>query len=246
MADGYGPAEFSEVLNSPERPLIVGGQAVNVWAEYFALNNAHLATQRPFVSKDADIYGNREIAAKLAAASGWRIKFFHEPRTIAVAVLTKDRPPIGTLTVEVLREVRGLTHKELADADMVELRPGQIYRIPSPLRLLKAKLANVCEIAPTRPQDINHVRLLVTLAHEYIMEQHAQVVAKRLPERTLINALHELRELASSPSAQLAETKAEVRLVSAIPTDLSTVGLPKLEAFYQHHGPPPMGPRISV
>jgi len=45
-----------------------------------------------------------------------------------VAVLIKRRPPAETLTVEVLREVRGLTQKELADADVVELRPGQFYR----------------------------------------------------------------------------------------------------------------------
>jgi hypothetical protein len=29
----HGAAEFSEILNSPDHPLIVGGQAVNVWAE---------------------------------------------------------------------------------------------------------------------------------------------------------------------------------------------------------------------
>jgi len=35
MPESYGPAEFGEILNSPEQPLIVGGQAVNVWAEYW-------------------------------------------------------------------------------------------------------------------------------------------------------------------------------------------------------------------
>ena len=57
---------------------------------------------------------------------------------IAVAALIKRRLDAETLTVEVLRQVRGLTRKELGDADLVELRLGQIYRIPSPVRLLKA------------------------------------------------------------------------------------------------------------
>jgi len=234
MSERHGPAEFGEILNSPEYPLIVGGQAVNVWAEYFAPRNAQIAAQQPFVSKDADIFGDRALAQKLADRAGWEIKFFHEPRTIAVAVLIKRRPNAETLTVEVLREVRGLTRKELEDADVVELRPGQIYRIPSPIRLLKAKLANLREIVPVRPQDANHVRLLVPLAHDYLTEQHTQVLAKRLTERAFVNAMHEIRSLVIA-GGEL-EARHNLTLASALPLDLPTQGLPKLAAFYLHHG----------
>jgi hypothetical protein len=236
MPEQHGPAEFGEILNSPERPLIIGGQAVNIWAEYFAPTNARIAAQRPFVSKDADIYGDRAVAEKLAAASGWEIKFFHEPRTFAVAVLTKRRAKAETLTVEVLREVRGLTRKELEDADLIELRPGKVYRIPSPIRLLKAKLANLREITPTRAQDVTHTRLLVYLASDYLAEQHAHVVAKRLTERALVNALHELRKLVWTASARALEMRHGLDLSPAMPTHLPTARLPKLAAFYQHHG----------
>lgn len=236
MPDQHGPAEFAEVLNAPERPLIVGGQAVNVWAEYFAPHNPMLARQRPFVSKDADILGDRTIAQRLASTSGWQIRFFHEPRTFAVAVLTKERESGGTLTVEVLRQVRGLTRKELDDADIVELRPGQIYRIPSPIRLLKAKLANLREITPTRPQDQRHADILVSLVHDYLVMQHGEVLAGHLPERTLINAFHEMRRLATAPQAAAIARCFELHLKSALPLNLLTDRLPKLAAFYKHHG----------
>ena len=234
MSEQHGPAEFGEILSSPERPLIVGGQAVNVWAEYFAPRNAQIAAQQPFVSKDADIFGDRALAQKLADRAGWEIRFFHEPRTIAVAALIKRRSNAETLTVEVLRAVRGLTRKELEDADVVELRPGQIYCIPSPVRLLKAKLANLREIVPTRPQDANHVRLLVSLTHDYLVEQHAHVLAKRLTERALVNALHETRDIIGA--ARELESRHHLSLAPALPLDLPTSGLPKLAAFYQHHG----------
>jgi hypothetical protein len=236
MPDQHGPAEFAEVLNAPEQPLIVGGQAVNVWAEYFAPHNPMLARQRPFVSKDADILGDRKTAQKLADTSGWQIRFFHEPRTIAVAVLTKERKSGGTLTVEVLREVRGLTRKELDDADIVELRPGQAYRIPSPIRLLKAKIANLREIKPARPQDLRHAGLLVSLVHDYLVMQHAEVMARQLSERTLINAFHEMRKLATSPTAAETARRFDLRLQPAIPLNLATDRFPKLAAFYKHHG----------
>jgi hypothetical protein len=235
MPEQHGPAEFGEILNSPDRPLIVGGQAVNVWAEYFAPRNAQLAAQHPFVSKDADIFGDRALAQKLATFSGWEIKFFHEPRTIAVAVLVKRRGPKEALTVEVLREVRGLNRKELEDADLVELRPGQVYRIPSPIRLLKAKLANLREIVPTRPQDAHHVRLLAVLVRDYLKEQHAHVAAKDVTERAFVNALHEVREIITSAKTRALEKRHEFTLASALPLDLPTEGMPKLAAFYRHH-----------
>lgn len=238
MPEQHGPAAFADILNSPERPLIVGGQAVNVWAEYFAPRNPQVAALRPFVSKDADIYADRATAEKIAAATGWQIRFFHEPRTIAVAVLTQETPAAGTLTVEVLRSVRGLTARELADADVVELRPGQSCRIPSPIRLLKAKLANLAEIKPPRPQDAHHVRLLCLLTAEYLKEQHAQVAGKRLAERILINALNELHRLNTTPSARRLEKQFGLPLGLALPLDLSAASLPKLAAFYRHLTPP--------
>lgn len=231
------PAEFAEILNSAERPLIVGGQAVNVWAEYYSATNTRLAAQRPFVSKDADILGDRAMAARLAKVPGWKVTYFHEPRTIAVAVLTKETPGQPTLTVEILREVRGLTHKELGDSDLVELRPGQIYRIPSPIRLLKAKLANLAGITPTRDQDIRHARLLVTLARDYLVEQHRNVAAGRLSERQWINAFHELREMIGRPAAQKLDQKFALQLANSIPQAVPHADQPKIAALYQHLRP---------
>ncbi len=235
MPERHEASEFGEILNSPEQPLIVGGQAVNIWAEYFAPQNAKIAAQRPFVSKDADIFGDRALAQKLADATGWEITFFHEPRTIAVAALIKRRPDAETLTVEVLREVRGLTRKELSDSDLVELRPGHVFRIPSPIRLLKAKLANLLQIKPARTNDIYHVRLLTALAHDYLGHMHVQVADRHLTERARINALHELHDVITAAGVGGLVAQYDFNLASSLPTDLPTAGMPKLAAFYEHY-----------
>lgn len=235
MPEQYTPAEFAEILSSPDRPLIVGGQAVNVWAEYFATKNPHIAAQRPFVSKDADIFAERDLAEKLATAAGWQITFFHEPRTIAVAVLTKPHSGGGTLTVEVLREVLGLTRRELDDSDLVAFPDGHAYRIPSPIRLLKAKLANLRRIIPTRLQDAQHARLLVALSHDYITAQHSQVIAGHLKERLLINALTELADLIADPDSETLDLRFDLKLRAALPRNLPDERLPKLANFYKHH-----------
>jgi hypothetical protein len=246
MPRQHQPAEFAEILNSPARPLIIGGQAINIWAEYYSVTNPRLAAQRPFVSKDADIYGDRAMAETLAQVPGWKVTYFHEPRTIAGAVLSKEVAGKATLTVEVLWAVRGLTRRELEDSDLVELRPGQVYRIPSPIRLLKAKLANLHEIRPSREQDIHHAQLLVSLAHDYLQEQHRHVMAGRLSERQWVNAFHELRDVIRQPAAQNLNKQFGLELDHSIPAAVSHAGLPKIAALYQHlRETKRPGPRLS-
>jgi hypothetical protein len=47
-------------------PIIVGGQSVNIWAEYYAPRDPALGLMGPFTSKDVDFYQNRQAAEQLA------------------------------------------------------------------------------------------------------------------------------------------------------------------------------------
>jgi hypothetical protein len=49
------PDEFAPILASAEQPLVVGGQAVNIWAELYSPAVSALTELAPFTSKDADI-----------------------------------------------------------------------------------------------------------------------------------------------------------------------------------------------
>ncbi|HXN35427.1 MAG TPA: hypothetical protein VN877_04605 [Opitutaceae bacterium] len=199
MAEPREPADFVEILTLSEPPLLVGGQAVNVWAEHFAPKDSRLEAYRPFISKDADVYGDRALAERLAAAAGWKLKYYGEPRTIAVGLLTKEIPGKENLLVEVIRSVNGLTANDLADSDLVELRPGQVYRIPSPIVLLKAKLANVAQINQVKRQDIRHVQMLIPCVREYICEAIEETRSNRMTERELVDILEAARSLCTSP-----------------------------------------------
>jgi hypothetical protein len=69
----------------------------------------------------------------------------------------------------------------------------------------------------------------------YLEMQHAEVLACRLSERTLINAIHEMRKLAISPNSAETARRLDLPLHSAVPLNLATDRLPKLAAFYKHH-----------
>jgi hypothetical protein len=195
MPDQHEISAFSEVLNSPEKPILVGGQAVNLWAEHYGSAIPSLDPLRPFMSKDADIFGDRAMAERLAKATQWRLTCYNEPRTIAVALLTKEVPGKEPLLIEVINNVNGLTSGDLSDPDLLELRPGQVYRVPSPIILLKAKLANATELDQTRRQDVRHVQMLIPCVCEYLREAHERVLAGEITERQLINLLENARTL---------------------------------------------------
>lgn len=48
MREQHEPEAFSDVLAADEKPLVVGGQAVNLWAEYFTGQVPELAAYVPF------------------------------------------------------------------------------------------------------------------------------------------------------------------------------------------------------
>jgi hypothetical protein len=112
------PADYSEILGGKELPLIVGGQAVNLWAELYANHSSALAEFAPFTSADADIYGNRAFAETLARRSGWECRFPSEPNSVVAALLVKPgaTESAGALTIEVLSDVNGLTDADLISA----------------------------------------------------------------------------------------------------------------------------------
>ena len=142
MPEQHPPAAFSAVLTDAAHPLIVGGQAVNLWAEIYAPTEPELGQFEPFTSKDADIHGDRALAEILHRRSGWSCRFFDEPRQPGVAILTKAADASAPeLKVEVLRSVYGINVDDLNRNQVREIRPGELYRLPDPFVMLKAKLA---------------------------------------------------------------------------------------------------------
>lgn len=185
------PAEFADVLSSQELPLIVGGQAINIWASLYAAKAPELNAFVPFTSGDADIYGTRALAETLALRAGWKFQPVDERESGVVAILTKPaQPGQSPLTIEVLSEVNGLTAADLSLDTTVELASGERYRAPSPLVLLKAKLYNLASLANLdRPQDAKHARMLFHIVPQYFTELHVEQRAGKITMGNLVGAI---------------------------------------------------------
>lgn len=72
-AEPRPPEDFAGLLATKEPVLLVGGQAVNLWALYYHSHTAELA---PFVSRDVDVLGDRETLTALGQIAGAKPQFF--------------------------------------------------------------------------------------------------------------------------------------------------------------------------
>lgn len=70
VAVGFSLQQFSEILKirdeKGEPNLLIGGQAVNYWAERYASADPQLEKLRPFTSQDIDFKGTRADVERIA------------------------------------------------------------------------------------------------------------------------------------------------------------------------------------
>ena len=105
--------------------------------------------------------------------------------------------------------------------------------MPSPVKLLKAKLANLQSVNQRDRQDAKHVYILFRLLPNYLSDLIASIRNGHRTERETVNILTTLLEIVSD-----ARNKEKLKELKLGPADLFT-GLPenefpKITNFIQH------------
>ena len=222
------PEDFAPLLATKEPVLLVGGQAVNLWALYYEARTAELA---PFVSRDVDVLGDRETLAALGKLAGTRPQIFPvRPPTNAVGVVIAKDATGQPLLIEVLRYVHGVSNEELREPVYTMALRETHVRVPGPIALLQAKIANVAEIAQTGRQDSRHVVILTRLIPAYLADLQTAAAEGRMEERKLIELLERLLAVVTAKPAR--SVFDSLRLdAQQLFAALGQANLPKLHAF---------------
>lgn len=228
------PEDFAFLLATKEPVLLVGGQAINLWALYYHERTKELA---PFVSRDVDVLGDRETLKALGKIAGAKPQFFPlKPPSNEIGVVVAKDPAGFPLLIEVLRYVHGVSNDELRET-IYTLALGETHvQVPSPIALLQAKIANVADLPQTGRQDARHVLILAQVLPAYLEDLQKAAVAGRVDERSLIGFLERLLTVVTSEKAR--EVFKQLRLdASALFSELGDDKLPKLSAFIQKRLP---------
>jgi hypothetical protein len=158
------PTDYQQVLTDPindEQPLIVGGQAVNLWALAFLNSEPELERFQPFTSKDCDVVASKNWIYQIAEKYGLEAHTVRAGQASpAVGFIVIPLAKKETTEVQVLRAVAGLSNKELRESTSRVDFNGKVYRVIDPIALLKAKLNNVRYFDQKDRNDIQHVHTL--------------------------------------------------------------------------------------
>ena len=140
---GFSLQQFSKVLNvrdvTGQPYLLIGGQAVNYWAEHYLHADPQLEKLQPFTSEDIDFKGSRADVQRIARQLDLNPSYPPKVQMTALAGFISFQ--IGDLksAIEVVRRIPGVSNA--VDTPTVQAEwEGKSIRVLDPISLLACKL----------------------------------------------------------------------------------------------------------
>lgn len=204
VAVGFSLQQFSEVLkirNAEGQPyVLVGGQAVNYWAEHYLHADPQLEKLKPFTSEDIDFKGGvddvQRIARQLALAPAY-------PPKVQMTALAGFIPfQIGDLksAIEIIRQIPGIS---AAATPAIQAEwDGKTIRVLDPISLLACKLELAATVSQEKRQDVAHLKILVPCVRAFLNELLQQVEIARLPAKEWLKVANQVLKLTTNHRAR--------------------------------------------
>jgi len=234
-----GFADYLELLRvfneGKAEALIVGGQAVNFWAEVFVEEEPELQKYRPFTSADLDLHRPDLSARRLLRARAWEVEAERDPFGKAFTIVSHTFLIQGkegrVLAVDDLKTLPGLRPEEVKKGALVIEFSGVRLRVLNPIACLKAKLHNVGSIDQRDRQDEKHTRILIPCVRAFlrrlVVEAHTTGNC-----RPALNALQQLLLSTSNREVIKVARAHGFALLQTVPlADLTRSRHPKLLSF---------------
>lgn len=220
MKRRYNPHEIKTVLQAlaQTKGVIIGRQAVNLWAERYQKDASPWRELRPYTSFDLDVLGNRTDVLACSQALNAE-PFFPSPSENTVNSGKVVAQVQGAdFDIDFLHSPNGLS-----PAEVVELaRPFSFEQIPlkvlHPLHCLESKTVNLMTLPQEagKRQDLKHLRLSIAILHQHL----ANLTLKGGAEQVLLRWAHRLRNNSNHELGIQATMKHGIDFRNAIPADL--------------------------
>lgn len=202
---GFSLHQFDKVFtirNAEGKPyLLIGGQAVNYWAERYLAVEPQLKNLEPFTSEDIDFKGGsddvRRIARQLELTPGY-------PPKVQMTALAGTIPfQIGGIksNIEVVRRIPGVTGSVDVLAVHAEWN-GKNIRVLDPISLFASKLELVARVSQEKRQDVLHLKILLLCVRAFLAEFLDQVDRAEIPARHWLGAVNRVLKLTTDKRAR--------------------------------------------
>lgn len=160
--------------------VLVGGQAVNFWANHYERRAPQLAEHAPYTSKDIDFMGSRDAVRECAKRLGGTAKLatlddMNTPSTGAVVFVDEDN---HTRQIDFLGSVAGLDDAAIVDtaikATIDDEHGAQIasFLVVHPVLCLKSRAHNVAYLDGYQTERArNQLRAAIICAKQFAVER---------------------------------------------------------------------------
>lgn len=185
MTDRFSIEDVITILEkvpSPDEPILVGGQALNYWAEYYAVRDDTLREFAPFTSRDVDFLGGVEAAVALKEV--WHGDIClptmddHTPQTAKVSFSLQDGRDVELDFLGVLMGLDEAVVRKNAVRIPLQTK-GHTLSVMHPLHCLASRLHNVYGMLyrrshPGGEHEVQRVQLAIkVLKHMITQTLHA-------------------------------------------------------------------------
>ncbi len=227
------PKFFHALQQAPRPAILVGGQSLTFWVDYFKIPVPE--TDTPYLTQDADVLATKHDARIVATELGGTLNIpspdEHTPNTAIVTYVTPDG---RKLFVDFMGTLIGLSNEEIRKTAVEFEHPTYgLIRILHPSLVLKSRIANLYHLQSKRDTNgIEQARLAVLAAKAYFKNYVSLGLAGENPDPYLIDRVVWLEKLASSDAGMFVFFHWGIDVMEAAPNDLITN--PK---FHAEHWP---------
>jgi hypothetical protein len=217
---GFSLQQFSEVLkirDAAGQPyILIGGQAVNYWAEHYLAVEPQLEPLKPFTSEDIDFKGGhadvQHIARQLERVPGY-------PHGAQMTALAGTIPfQIGDLraNIEIIRRIPGV--KGSVDAMAVQSEwDGKTIRVLDPISLLANKLELAATVSQEKRHDVEHLKILVPCVRAFLGEFLQRVERSEIPAKHWLDAANRVLKLTTGHRARKIAHRHQIQWPEILP-----------------------------
>ena len=223
--DWFQPSDlptFFHALQKTTRPaILVGGQSLTFWVDYFKIPVPKGDT--PYLTQDADVLATKHDARIFATELHGTLNIpkpdDHTPNT---AIVTYKTPDGRTLFVDFMGTLIGLTNEEIRKTAVEFEHPDYgLIRVLHPTLVLKSRIVNLHRLQSKRDSNgIEQARLAVPVAKAFFENYVSMGLAGKNPDRYLIDRVMWLGKLALSEAGIYVYTQWGIDVMAAAPVDL--------------------------
>ena len=215
------PKFFQALQQVPHPAVLVGGQSLTFWVDYF--NIPVPETDTPYLTQDADVLATKQDARIVATKLGGTLNIpgpnDHTPNT---AIVTYETPDGRKLFVDFMGRLIGLTNEEIRETAVEFDHPTYgLIRILHPTLVLKSRIANLYHLKSKRDTNgIEQARLAVLTAKAFFENYVSLGMAGENPDRYLIDRVQWLKKLALSDAGIFVFIHWNIDVIEAAPIHL--------------------------